>query len=81
MMKELNKIFGIGYSKTGTTSLTKALRILGYNALHFPIHTMKHSSEKLNLRYEKLWRQAYSDTPIPLFYKELDKRFPGSKFI
>lgn len=25
--------------------------------------------------------QGFADLPIPLFYKELDKKFPGSKFI
>jgi peroxiredoxin len=30
------KIFGIGLSRTGTTSLTEALTLLGYRTLHFP---------------------------------------------
>lgn len=81
-MAERNKIFGIGYSKTGTTSLTKALQMLGINALHFPFHAMRHSNEELTLNYDRLQaREAYTDTPIPLFYKDIDKKFPGSKFI
>jgi len=76
------KVFGIGYSKTGTTSLTYALRQLGYSALHFAFHALNHGNEeKLELRYDKLWRSAYTDTPIPVFFRELDERFPGSKFI
>ncbi len=30
------KIFGLGLSKTGTSSLCEALRILGYRAVHNP---------------------------------------------
>jgi hypothetical protein len=30
------KVFGIGLSKTGTVSLTAALKRLGYNATHYP---------------------------------------------
>ena len=30
------KIFGIGLSKTGTSSLSEALEILGYSTVHFP---------------------------------------------
>lgn len=32
----VNKIFGIGLSRTGTTSLYKALEQLGFNILHNP---------------------------------------------
>ena len=31
-----SKIFGIGLSKTGTSSLTEALEILGFSAVHYP---------------------------------------------
>lgn len=81
MMNNSTKIFGIGYSKTGTTSLTCALKCLGFNAQHFPFHVMDHGADKLVLQWSKLWRSAYTDTPIPLFFRELDQRFPGSRFI
>ena len=32
----MSKVFGIGLSRTGTTSLTLALKALGYQAAHFP---------------------------------------------
>ncbi len=32
----MGKVFGIGLSRTGTTTLTTALQKLGYKALHFP---------------------------------------------
>ncbi|MEK6481697.1 sulfotransferase family protein [Catalinimonas sp. 4WD22] len=39
---ETVKIFCIGLSRTGTTSLCQALEILGYNTIHFPIHLFTH---------------------------------------
>jgi hypothetical protein len=79
---EINKIFGVGLSKTGTTSLTRALRILGFKATHCPFFALDHFSPTLALRLEKIARRdAFTDSPIPLFYRELDAAFPGSKFI
>jgi hypothetical protein len=69
-MKPNCKIFGIGLSRTGTSSLTSALRKLGYSAIHCPS-----SMESI------LHNDAATDTPIALTYKSLDFFFPGSKFI
>jgi len=38
------KIFGIGLSRTGTLSLTKALGLLGYKACHFPVGILNYSN-------------------------------------
>lgn len=77
------KVFCIGFMKTGTTSLNKALTTLGYNVsndswkwLH-PI--VKKDWEEIRKRAER-W-DAFEDNPIPLIYKELDEHFTGSKFI
>jgi hypothetical protein len=67
----MQKILGIGLSKTGTNSLTKALIILGYNAVHYVLHP-------------ELWLKkcdAATDITVSYKYKELDKIFPKSKFI
>lgn len=76
------KIFGIGLSKTGTTSLTQALKLLDHKAVHFPFFHLKPQKDSLELNYHKIdkW-DAMTDTPIPYFYKELDRHYPGSKFI
>ena len=67
------KIFGIGMGRTGTNTLTKALRTLGYSGVHYP--TKKWISEKLP-------REDFAtDVPIWWMYKELDVQYPGSKFI
>lgn len=66
----MSKIFGIGLSKTGTTSLTKALEILGYSTIHLPdnLDMLEH--------YD-----AATDLPIALHYQELDSIYPHSRFI
>lgn len=68
----MNKIFGIGLSKTGTHSLHDALEILGYNINHMP------SAGQINRLNE--W-DGVMDIPIVPIYKQLDQRFPNSKFI
>ncbi len=64
------KIFGIGLSKTGTSSLHTALEILGYRSVHFPISMgeIEH-------------HDAASDISISYRFKELDLLYPNSKFI
>jgi len=81
-MSKEKKVFGIGLSKTATTSLSAALDELGYKTKHFPIRMIKHESGKLGIRpriAEKY--DAMTDIPIARFYKELYQYFPDSKFI
>ncbi|MCW5982387.1 MAG: hypothetical protein KIT09_30150 [Bryobacteraceae bacterium] len=64
------KIFGVGLSRTGTTSLTAALRMLGYRTVHFPTNM------------DQIVRcDAATDSSVAYRFEELDQRFPGSKFI
>jgi hypothetical protein len=67
------KVFGIGLSRTGTTSLNRALTLLGYKAFHFP--PMLRVLDILE-EYD-----AATDSPIACSYPLLDRLFPGSKFI
>ena len=69
-MAHRGKIFGIGLSKTGTTSLTEALRILGYTAIHYDVG-LRHVAEF----------DAATDTPVADAFERLDRKYPGSKFI
>jgi hypothetical protein len=64
------KVFGIGLSRTGTTSLTFALSQLGLHAHHFP-----RSQEVIELA------DAVTDTPVAASFRQLDAEYPGSKFI
>jgi Sulfotransferase domain/N-terminal domain of galactosyltransferase len=79
------RIFGIGMHKTATTSLHHALEILGYDSAHWKSGEWA-KTIFLELRESGRSRTmeqhyALSDLPFPLFYKELDQNYPGSKFI
>lgn len=76
------KIFGIGLSKTGTTSLAQALTILGYKTKDYPglSHYSPGDLSSINAGLLEEF-DALTDTPIPSFYRELDVRFPDAKFI
>ncbi len=79
------RLFGIGMHKTATTSLHAALKLLGYDSAHWPsAHWAKAVYEEMvtNGRSRTLERYyAASDLPITLLFKELDRAYPGSKFI
>jgi hypothetical protein len=77
------KIFGIGLNKTGTTTLGVCLQHFGF----------RHASSNLELTscvergdLEAVFAHAdrydsFEDWPWPLIYRELDGRYPNSKFI
>ncbi len=76
------KIFGIGLSKTGTTSLAHALEILGYKTRDYPGLEHYSAGDLTSIDAGMLEaHDALTDTPIPSFYRELDARYPGAKFI
>jgi len=83
------KVFGIGLSRTGTTSLTQALHLLGYKAIHFPHDSVTRAqvyhffaSELQCLSLALLQEaDAITDTPVCCLYQALDQAYPGSKFI
>lgn len=76
------KIFGIGLSKTGTSSLAQALQMLGYKTLDNMGASRYEAWDLSSIDMERVEaHDALTDTPIPSFYRELDARFPGSKFI
>jgi len=77
------KVFCIGLPKTGTSSLHHALTMLGLRSVHFPHDpvTVRQLREgKYDLDVMKNC-DAVSDVPIPAIFPQLDKAFPGSKFI
>jgi len=64
------KIFGIGLSRTGTTSLHEALKILNRNPIHFPQNIMDF------LNYD-----SAVDSSVAFCYKFSDVYFPNAKFV
>jgi hypothetical protein len=80
-----SKVFCIGYNKTGTTTIGKSLKLLGYNNSTFNLDIWKKYKEgdiDHILKYTSKF-DSFNDLPwnkeelIPI----LDKTFPSSKFI
>lgn len=82
-MREFNKLFCIGLTRTGTSSLTEALNILGIPCRHYPKELC--TIEQLlvgqwDLPILEKYR-ALSDLPVATYYPQLDKMYPDSLFI
>ena len=79
------KIFGIGYPKTATSSLSKALDILGYRSAHDPYDILPRFLPEdfagYSYKPEVLERNQALSGIVCLIYRELDRAYPGSKFI
>lgn len=75
---EIMKIFGIGWAKTGTTSLKTCFEALGYSHYGHNLNLVGRIDQVLAIarRYD-----TFQDWPWTLYYKELDEGFPGSKFV
>ena len=79
------KVFCIGFQKTGTTSLHAALTSLGYRTVavvgrDWPAERLAAEGAALCIETMKTF-DAAQDMPWPIFFRELDTAFPGSKFI
>jgi hypothetical protein len=85
------KVFGIGWSKTGTTTLGDALRILGFKHGRRHLLADGRGGRGLMARYangdldplidEASRYDSLDDWPWMLIYSELDEAFPGSRFV
>ena len=64
------KIFGLGLSRTGTTSLTSALGSLGFPSVHYPTSLAQIEAHA-----------GATDVSVLASFKALDQMFPGSRFI
>jgi len=82
------KVFGIGFHKTGTTTLEKCLVALGFRPQaawansHFLIPRWAAGEYGIILQYAQQFK-SFSDSPWNHsdFYKTLDQHFSNSKFI
>jgi hypothetical protein len=78
-------VFGIGFAKTGTSSLCKALNLVGFSACHWDQtrKLLSYEEGKLSIDFSliKSRYDAFTDLPVARIYRALDQRFPGSKFI
>jgi hypothetical protein len=77
------KVFVIGFPRTGTKSMHHALTALGYKVkslfgLNAP--NLSRNVYEMAFRFVEQY-DAFEDVPWCVIYKELDKKYPGSKFI
>lgn len=87
-----SKVIGIGFHKTGTTSLGEALTMLGYRNFHGAgvvrnelgnqqMMELLHKNDLEPILEIAKKADALQDNPWFLIYQALDEHFPGSKFI
>lgn len=84
----MNKVFCIGYGKTGTTTVERCLRILGFNphvgwSPRFCHYWHGNGLNPSVIIKEMKRDKSFSDFPMWYcnLYKDLDRAFPNSKFI
>jgi hypothetical protein len=78
------KVFCIGLNKTGTTTLARCAQILGYLPAgcdkkllrEFARHERTDGARRIAMQHD-----FFHDWPWPLIYREMDRAFPGSKFV
>ncbi|MBT51982.1 MAG: hypothetical protein CMF72_00910 [Mameliella sp.] len=77
------KVFCLGFQKTGTTSLQYALSKLGYRVAGFFSAEDFETSEALRTHTfsQVPVFDAFADNPWCLYFRDFDTMFPGSKFI
>lgn len=77
------RVFCVGFHRTGTKSLATALGILGYRVagpfgMRDPDIAGTALPRALEIARE---HDAFQDNPWAVLYRELDLRFPGSRFV
>ena len=84
------KIICAGLSKTGTTSLAKALQVLGYNVYDFQEHYEFHLQQWLDSfetdrhpNFKEIYEgvDAVTDVPPAFWFEEISADFPEAKVI
>ena len=72
-MKEKRKVFCLGLTRTGKTSLDQALMQFGYRVKHYPHPPIVMEEAE---RYD-----ALSDITVIPYMEELDRRYPDALFV
>ncbi len=79
----MTKIIGIGWAKTGTTTLGKCFEILGFDHQSQDLGLVKDIGKGDLSRAMAMaeTKETFDDWPWIILYRELDKSFPDSRFI
>jgi len=77
------KVVGVGFHKTGISTLGKCLQIMGYNHISLDYNSFllykSGNFEALKTIVENY--DSFDAWPWPLLYKEIDNWFPDTKFV
>ena len=73
------RVFGIGFQRTGTSSLAAACGLLGWRCKHGDYRRFPGSLDLEDDVYQQY--DMFCDTPYFHLFEKLDHRFPGSKFV
>jgi hypothetical protein len=88
-LRQQTKVFGIGLSRTGTTSLTVALNGVGFSSYHALPHLLDWPPATLADPHgrptpNQWWADAYdahTDIQSSVVFKELAEMYPDAKFV
>ena len=77
------KVFGVGWAKTGTTTLGECLRLLGsrHQSAMFGLVPDLEAGRREVIADAAEPFDSVEDWPWLLLYRELDVRYPGSRFV
>jgi len=76
----LSKVFCIGHFKTGTTSYSFAVRMMGFRDIHFPLKYAEHLQETGSVVWDdRPWDSLSNINEVE--YSQCDEAYPDSKFV
>lgn len=77
------KVIGLGYSKTGTTTLRECFREFGLPFIGFEVDLTRQvvGGDPGPALAALAAHEAAANWPWPLIYREIDEAYPGSRFI
>ena len=86
-MQNRQKIFYLGFHKTGTTSFGAFMQQLGFNSQsYYKPYSRAFALALKNNDFRELFEMtdrfdAFDDDPWYLFYREFEKRYPAARFV
>ena len=77
------KVFGIGYHRTGTTTLNECLKRLGFAHKGYDLELLRawQRGDLGPIRAAADRHSCFDDWPWPLVFRELDEWYPDAKFV
>lgn len=86
----MTKIFCLGFQKTGTTTMSAALKALGFSVAGATKRINREADWTCSDQRQAIWKvlqkvidhnDAIQDSPCPFFYEDFDAAYPGARFI